>query len=72
MAGKKFPLIQQSPSSLCLLATVILLPWTKSFNFESAHGRFCFEVLGCWWLVFVFVFNFDVCACVCIVLRLHI
>ena len=51
---------------IVLLATVISLPWTKSFNFEGAHGRFCFEVLPCWWLVFVFVFNFDVCACVCV------
>ena len=58
---------------IVLLATVRPLPWTKSFNFEGAHGDFAlrFWVVGGFFFFFFF-FNFDVCACECIVLRLHI
>ena len=39
---------------IVLLATVRPLPWTKSFNFEGAHGDFALR----FWVVGGFLFFF--------------
>ena len=70
VTGKKFPLLRQSPPSLCCWPLWDRCPGLRALTLRVLVGGFCFKVSGWWW--FFFFFNFGVCACVCIVLRLHI